>query len=85
MPEVNTNNQVLVAFSPQELEDVADAVCFRFKALRDKNMKDFPSFIRVELERERDNLRDLFMGLGKLLHCSEERIKFCLERGAIRA
>lgn len=85
MHEVKLEEKLIVAFSPQELEDLADAACFRFKTLRDKNWKDIPSFIRVEFDRERDSLREIFKGIGKVLKIPDERIKFCLERGAIRA
>lgn len=85
MHKIEPSYGTMIAFGEQELEDIVDAVCFRYKALRDKNMKDIPSYIRVELERERESLSASFKSLGKILKLSDERIQYCLDRGAIRA
>ena len=69
-------------FSKQELEDLLDAVCFRHKALREKNFKNMPSYIKVELGRERDNQAAMARILADYIGITKERIEFFLKTGS---
>lgn len=81
MEQIVANNKIVVAFTPQELEDIADAVCFRYKNIRDKDFKPLYSYMRAELTREKDSLEASLKSLAKILGISDERVKFALERG----
>lgn len=81
MEQINSDNKIVIAFTPQELEDVADAVCFRYKNLRDKDFKHLYSYIKAELIRERDSLEASLKSFAKIMGISEERLKISLERG----
>lgn len=81
MEQIRTDSRIVIAFTPQELEDIADAVCFRFKNLRDKNYKRLYSYMTAEFMREKDSLESSLRAMAKIMGLSDERIKFALERG----